>query len=75
MREELAVRISLTESRVQVGTSSFCTDTRVYFYCDNFNRSGFKIAVPNGKKEKKQQIFFANIISLNMFIHQLPIDV
>jgi hypothetical protein len=66
MREELAVRISLTESRVQVeniGKKIF------YEEKNNSNRFGFKIVVQNGKNVRKVLMFFVNIINLNILHH------
>jgi hypothetical protein len=59
MREELAVRISLTESRVQV-TSFYWQSNRIIFFC---NRYGFKIVVQNGKNVKKILMSFNNILN------------
>ncbi len=66
MREELAVRISLTESRVQVENigKKFSYEEK-----NNSNRFGFKIVVQNGKNVRKVLMFFVNIINLNILHH------
>lgn len=70
MREELAVRISLTESRVQVSYYQFKIKLSINIKKKtNFIRFGFKIVVLNGKNVRNQRMFFVNIINLNILNH------
>lgn len=65
MREELAVRISLTESRVQVDRkqqTNLLENENTIFN----SRFGFKIVELNGKNERKQRTSFDNNINLNI---------
>lgn len=69
MREELAVRISLTESRVQVEQKNIFSNEKIRREREICLRFGFKIVVQNGKNVRKALMFFVNIIPLN--IHHL----